>query len=108
MACLFIIWGTKKRTEEKRAEKNQSHLEKYTFLYPGKKAYEIWEDKNNILYSSKSFRDFFSKFYIERKKKRAPKYFYTTVISQIQLPQSYWKSRASKQTTQLPVRLKAY
>lgn len=70
MACLFIIWGTKKRTEEKRAEKNQSRLEKYTFLYPGKKAYEIWEDKNNILYSSKSFRDFFSKFYIERKKKK--------------------------------------
>lgn len=99
---VFSLFGVqRKEPKKKSAEKNLSCLEKYTFVYPEKKAYEIWEDKNNILYSSTSFRDFFSKFYTEAGK-RAPKYFYITVISQIQLTQPYWKPRASKQTTQLP------
>jgi hypothetical protein len=44
---------------------------------------------------------FFSKFSSAQRK--TLKYFYTVAISQIQLPQSYWKSRASKQTTPLTV-----
>lgn len=46
VACLVIIWGVKNETKEKRAEKNPSGLEKYTFVYFLKKGYEILEDKN--------------------------------------------------------------
>lgn len=105
MSFHYLVY--KEKNQRKESWEKSITFRKIYFCLPWKKAYEIWEDKNNILYSSKSFRGFFSKFYTEGEK-RAPKYFYTTVISQIQLPQSYWKSRASKQTTQLPVRLTAY
>lgn len=34
---IVMIWGMKNRTKEKRAEKNLSGLEKYTFVYSLKK-----------------------------------------------------------------------
>lgn len=68
MACLFIIWGTKKRTEEKRAEKNQSRLEKYTFLYHEKKHMKSGRTKITFYIPQRALGTFSPSFILRKKK----------------------------------------
>ena len=62
MSCHYL--GYKEKSQRKESWDKSIGCRKNILLFAlWKKAYEIWEDKNNILYSSKSFRDFFSGFY---------------------------------------------
>lgn len=69
----FHYLGYKEKNQRKESWETSIMFRKIYFYLPWGKAYEIWEDKNNILYSSKSFKFFFSKFYTEKEKKKHPR-----------------------------------